>query len=177
MNKTPENSVESQETPEYSFKEGTQEVLKRILKILENQNFAVVAFNSTSSNVGKTELAKKLKKELELGNDVYVIPLHGLNEDDKKRFEENYALSTAKKVVIILEQAQMRGELEEKDSRDVHNKMVAKDLSDVFPNIKKIDLWVGLYRPDRPFFPEKEGDKSLKPLADIIIRNEFAKDK
>lgn len=36
-----------------------------------------------------------------------------------------------------------------------------------------IDIWVGLYRPDKPF-ATREGKR---PLADLIIRNEQATNK
>lgn len=171
-----------QEKYEYSFDEGAEEVVKRITKLLENQKIAAVAFSSTHRNVGKTVLANKIMSELVNKENIYAACFHGLNDITKneiREIQEICARYAKEKIAIIIDQLELGGAVSVKNHKkivDFHNQIAAETFDGTGWDIKKIDLWVGIYRPDRPFNKEINGNP-VKPIADIIIRNEFAKDK
>jgi len=61
--------------------------------------------------------------------------------------------------------------------KERHNQEVSAALERAGYNVNGIDLWIGIYRPDRPFASKMASGDPARPIADIIIRNDLAKDK
>jgi hypothetical protein len=158
--------VENKVIPEYSFEEGVAKVFERITEILNKQPYAVVACNASGVNVGKTEFSKKLMSKLLEEKGISSRVFYGAKEvAELKKIPERTAL--------IFEQMAW-GETETDDfgdNRKYYNGVVARALEKISCHIKGVDLWVGIYRPDVPFAPDKK-----RVLADIVIRNEGASD-
>lgn len=183
MPKKSDNREKRQEKYEYSFDEGAEEAVKRIMEFLEKQKFAMVAFHSSHINVGKTTLANRIMSELVDKGNIYATCFHGLDDITKNRLEELQEICVRymkEKVVILIDQLEIGSSMNVKNYEkivDFHNKNVAEIFADSGWDIRKVDLWIGLHRPDRPFNKETGRGDPAKPIADIIIRNEFAKDK
>lgn len=155
--------------PEYPFEAGVSQILDKIMDILKKQPYAVVAFNASGANVGKTELARTLTRKL-YQQGIYSKSFHDLSEVHVEDIK--------KKMVFILEQ--MQWDASECDLhgsiRKHHDADVIGSLDKIGCKVKGIDLWIGIYRPDKPFVPISQSEGKEAPLADIIIRNEGATD-
>jgi hypothetical protein len=143
---------------EYSFDEGVEESVKRIQKLLKKLKRNVfVAINGSAVDVGKTFFLGALQKELTIrGIEVEHTPSFDVGGDKTQ------------KVIFNTEQGKIY--LSGRNYRD--------DIKEMNPGLgigKIADLYIGIYRPDKSFSGEDEGKES--PVADIMIRNEFAKDK
>ena len=44
-------------------------------------------------------------------------------------------------------------------------------------DVQKVDLWVGIYSPEKPFATHMQSGDPAKPIADILIRNDKATDR
>jgi hypothetical protein len=156
--------------PEYSFDAGVPKILDRITDILKKQPYAVVAFNASDKDVGKTKLAMTLIQEL-FQRGIFCKNFHDPKEMEK---EEN-----REKMVVIFDQ--MEWDSSERSShkmiKENHDADVASSFEKIGYEINGIDLWIGIYRPDKPFFSNSRSGKEYAPIADIIIRNEEARDK
>lgn len=156
--------------PEYSFDAGVTKILDRIMDILGKQPYAVVAFNASDKDVGKTKLAMTLIKKL-FQRGVFCKNFHDPKEMQKEERRE--------KMVVIFDQ--LEWDSSERSShkaiKESHDADVASSFDEIGYEIKGIDLWIGIYRPDKPFFSSAQPGKEYAPIADIIIRNEEAKDK
>jgi hypothetical protein len=156
--------------PEYAFDAGVAEITGKIKEILERQAHAVVAFCASGNHVGKTALARALVSELaKIG--VSAKTFHDTSQVAPKDIQE--------RIVFIFDEM----EWDSSDAsrhimiREHHDSSIETAFKGVGSEVKKIDLWVGICRPDKPFFSgSAEGEKNA-PIADIIIRNEKAKDK
>src|SRR4030042_5937676 len=161
--------LEKQPVPEYSCEVGVPKILGRITDILRKQPQAVVAFNASGANVGKTELARALIHELSRQG-IYSRSFHDLSEVR--------AANIKKKMVFILEQ--MDWDASECDSRgrirEHHDADVTSSLNKFGCGVEGIDLWIGIYKPDKPFVSVSQSGGKNAPLADIIVRNEGATD-
>lgn len=162
----PEETV----APEYSFDAGVAKILDRIMNILERQPHAIVAFNASGKDVGKTKLATALVNEL-FRRGIFGKIFHDPGEMEKEDIQE--------KMVFIFDQlewdSQECGSHEMK--KEIHDADVARAFEKIGLEVKGIDLWVGIYRPDKPFFSSPHSGKERAPIADIVVRNEGAKDK
>ena len=180
MRGKPENFfVPENETKEYNFAEGLKELERRIAEKLAEKDFVVVAFNATGINVGKSFVSSQLARDLRASGvpslvcgDLSVIDgwtevfLHDLKNSDRKKgviiLEAQFGnLSTYQKDV---------GKLRKVFDEEIKNK-IGQELS-----VDKIDILVGLCRPDKPFNTEDVKGRPALPFADFIINNELAID-
>lgn len=162
MEKTPQ-TIETEPVPEYSFEEGVDVAAEKIKELYEKSDKdVIIEINGSSINVGKTELLRNLAQKLgETG-----IPLNVLNDPTREYYDYMKAANT-----------DANGGVEEKGVY-----IVATSIGKMYHSTKEyrelnrgelsIDLYIGIYRPDKPF-----GGNRLVPVADIMIRNEGASDK
>lgn len=61
--------------------------------------------------------------------------------------------------------------------KDIYNSNISEALKSKGVEVSGIDFWVGIYSPDKPFASDIILNSDSKPLADILIRNDFAEDK
>jgi hypothetical protein len=164
--------------PEYNFEDGLQRAIEIISSVLEQKDVVVVAINGSDINVGKTTLQTELgrfclRKGFALLNGSDADSL-GMCEDDFL-----YQLSTCShnKGVIILG-ANAHGfsvpESKIQTAREFYDYQF-KEKKGAIPT-EKIDLWIGIYRDDKPFGSGSQVEPKF-PLADILIKNEKAVDK
>ena len=64
-----------------------------------------------------------------------------------------------------------------KKMKESYDREVKNELGKKRYKVKGVDFWIGIYRPDKPFGTHMiSGDEGV-PIADIIIRNDSARDK
>ena len=162
----PEKTV----VPEYSFDAGVTKILDRIMDILGKQPHAIVAFNASDKDVGKTKLAMTLVKEL-FQRGIFGKIFHDPREMKREDVQEQ--------IVFIFDQMEWDTSKcsSHKMMKESHDADVARSFEKIGYKIKGIDLWIGIYRPDKPFFSNSHSGEKYAPIADIVIKNEGAKDK
>lgn len=163
-------NLEKKSAPEYSFDAGVIQILDRVNDILKKQPFAVIAFSASGDNVGKTQLAKTLIEDL-YQRGIFCKSFHHPSE---VQIEKGH-----KQMVIIFDQMEWDSAKHSSHKRikELHTADTVKSLKKMGYEITGIDLWVGIYRPDKPFYLASDPEEELVPIADIIIRNERARDK
>jgi hypothetical protein len=161
--------LEKSDRPEHNFDNGVVQILVRIDEILKKQPHAVVAFSGSGNHVGKTYLAKTLINALHQKG-IYCRSFHGI---ENVRVEKNQD-----HMVIILDQMEWQShELSSHNQiKNNHSAKIAESFEGSGYDVKGIDLWVGIYRPDKPFTSSPDSSEQLAPVADIIIRNGKATD-
>ncbi len=164
--------------PEYNFEDGLQRAIEIISSVLEQKKVVVVAINGSDINVGKTTLQTELGRFcLRKG----FALLNGSDAGSLRMSEADflYQLNTSldNKGVIILG-ANSHGfsvpENKIQAAREFYDYQF-KDKKGSIPT-EKIDLWIGIYRDDKPFSSGSLVEPRF-PLADILIKNEKAVDK
>lgn len=167
----PERESLFEDIPEFGFNEGVEEIKTRVLELLQKQPNVVLGFSGSAAHVGKTALSKAVFSELnEQG--IESIVYHGIEEVESRTLEGDQR-------VFIFEQIEW-GSIDKKFHerlKEIHNNEIKEALEAVGRHVGGVDLWVGIYRPDIPFQTSSKSDSSASPLADIIIRNDFAIDK
>ena len=154
---------------EYPFDQGVAEATARIQQIFEQADRDIfVIVNGSSINVGKTRLTNELEQNLKRAG----LEVGHINDDTINAYQNaqhNYQLGraqtgepTEKRIYLIQIQGLSLPLSVEKYKQRISaaNRRVVGD------------LYIGIYRPDKPFI--SSGDS--KPIADILIRNEFTKD-
>ena len=166
-----ENIEQKDDIPEFDFEHGLEESISRIINLLKEKPRVVVAFSATSTNVGKTYLAKALIQSL-YDKGIKSTTYNGVEEVPNRPWETDNA-------VFIFQQAQWGSISDEAvpQMRSRYDSEISKAMNSVGVEVDGVDLWVGLYRPDRPFVIKMESRDSSSPIADILIRNELAQDK
>ncbi len=171
----PDNSTENEaegkhEIPEYNFESGVKEVSGRIFDLLAKQQNVVVCFSGSSAHVGKTTLSLKLIDAL-AEEGVRANVYHGVEE------VESRIISDAR--VFIFEQMGWGSVGEERYDRlkSVYENQAVTALNQNSIINNGVDFGVGIYRPDFPFSRKSAAGNSMRPIADILIRNDAAKDK
>jgi hypothetical protein len=161
---------EVEQTKEYNFDEGLQEILKRVEALLSHQDYVVVGINAIGADVGKTYLKNSIAGYF-LNNGIIAVAFNNPDQFDLENLRFYQSRFTTKKVVIVFESfASFYGNDEEVNAlRKFHNIEVAYAGDQFNVPITHVDVWVGLCRPDRPF-PGNSG-------ADVVICNEKAVDK
>lgn len=155
---TPETELNK----EYNYEEGVEKVLQMIEGKLAAQNIITVAFNSTGvPNLGKTTLSARIQNELRKKG----IP----SKDIETVFNNNRPLPPEcdgqNKFVIILSCTGGHSN----PAFDITSIALKRQASEQgFDQIKGVDIWIKLDRPDKPAPKDR--------LGDIHIRNELAKD-
>ncbi len=166
------------EAKEYNFAVGLKELESRIEEKLKEKDFIVVAFNATGINVGKTYVSGKLAQDLRVnGIQSLVCGDLSLVRGWKDGFLSDIKYSDKKKGVIILE-AQFGDFVTYKNNTaEVRKRLDNEVKKEIGQDLKvnKIDIVVGLCRPDKPFIVKRK-EETLVPLADMIINNELAID-
>lgn len=183
----PENESEQfSDVPEYNFEDGKTEILSEVIKLLKKQDSIVVAFSDSGQNVGKSTLMNELLKDLH-NRGIPAVGAHRPDEFSASTVElvkdrspvQDSERAYEDKLVFIIDQMDMmaytQGRYEAVKKR--YDKKVKDSLQDIDDEVSGIDIWVGLYRPDKPFPQKNSSGESVKPLADIMIRNEHAEDK
>jgi len=170
------NSGET-EKREYRFNEGLEKIKRQVISLLKSKDYIVIAFNASGTDVGKTYLKgaihswcyeQKLpfyscKSEYDLGGfDAFLSEQQEFGREGGIIILESCAgcFSAPKDTIISFKQ-----------TRDTNLTSATKETG--LP-LNSIDIWVAIYRPDKPFQLAGPTDELL---GDIIIRNEGAKDK
>ena len=170
-------------TPEYNFENGVKAIIFRIQRLLEGQQYVVVAFHSKGQHVGKTTLVRTLMEELDKMGIPASATVDEPDEIDERHFSsilQRQKMKKTKHAVFIFEQMEMMPvDIKMYETLKAHDdRKVAKALTKLgYQGIKGVDLWVGLYRPDRPLTSSGQSGYQVTLLADIMIRNERAVDK
>lgn len=154
-----------------SFEEGLAESLRRIKKILENKNIAVVAFCVMGANVGKSTLAKRITEALQ-NDQIYTHTVHApkdLTREELESARKHVSARSFRKIVFIFDQCDYYGVFLE-EFKLHYNQYVEKALRGTKYSAKKINLWIGISTPEQPFLSEVSS-------VDILIENELAKEK
>jgi len=167
------------ESKEYGFDEGASVVVDTIEALLATgQECAAVSVNGSTVHVGKSrftdEVAIRLKEK-------GITVINCTNVDSMLTIKDTVALSRknseTEQMVILFTADSLTGFslLKEKIkevrlNKDNHLKRQADKIG---LSVGKIDLRIGIYRPDSPF-DKPEGCESF---ADIMIRNDRAVDK
>lgn len=165
----PERAHERFEQKEYSFEQGVEQALVRIEDLLSKKDYVVVGVAGPlplDINVGKSTLVGAIGRGLAQRNIPRVSTYIGDTVDEHviksllMQQEEGQ-----KKGVIILSASSSLRYRKEQDTELV-------DMGNRFGlPLSKIDIGILIYRIDR------EPDNSEKQAADILIKNEKAKDK
>jgi len=176
-----ERNAEQLGIPEYNFEDGANEAYSRIKELLSgDQNIIVVAFSGSSAHVGKTTLARELLAKIRADGS-NAVTLKGAEENDLEgiNFQQYLNQLDQKKLVLIFEQlvwdSVPSDEIEK--SRKLKDENLKSNLGTAGISIEGINLWIGIDSPNRPFSKMMTNGKHAKPIADIIIHNEHAKDK
>lgn len=157
------------EAPEYGFEKGLEEITSRILELLRREKYVVVAFSCSSTNVGKSTLAKLVAQKL-FKNGITAERYHGLEEIG----EDNTAPRGDSRVFIFEQLEWHTVNIKQYTGLKIAwDRAIKKTFDKVGIGVRGADLWVGIYRPDKPF----ELGSNSRPLADIIIRNDLAVNK
>lgn len=176
MEKLPKH--ENVEIPELSAEAGVREVVDRTWHLLEKQPTVIIAFSSLGSNVGKSWLANSIRHELE-AREIYCFIVHGYNDLNRHRVDHSQnefrrQPFVAGKTVVIFDQFDVGppypSEHHEKLKAGL-NRLLSKNMNSIGYSVQGVDIWVGLYRPDRPL------GSNNRLMGDLIIRNDNAKDK
>ncbi|MBU0732403.1 hypothetical protein KKC88_06010 [Patescibacteria group bacterium] len=173
-------SEQRTERPEYSFDEGLEEAFNRAKELLEGQDNVVIAINVPSIEdqaVGKTTLSQQLTLKCKQEG----IPAFSVSQPDAMSSYvggfKDAAKAFGKKGGVII--------FSEMGSIDVippakiklykkgMNKRVNSGGEKSGLQLSGVDIWISLYRPDRPH--GKENGKKL--IGDVVICNEKAEDK
>ncbi|MEK9165729.1 MAG: hypothetical protein AAB525_02630 [Patescibacteria group bacterium] len=172
------NSSET-EKKEYSFNEGLEEIKRQVTSLLKSKDYVVIAFNASGTDVGKTYLSGAMRswcyeQEIPFCNCPQDYSLQdGIDAFLGEQLEFNRSGG-----VIILEGSAGVFFRESRDLiisfKQARNTSLAAIGEEIGLPLNSIDIWVAIYRPDKPFQLDKSTDELL---GDIIIRNEGAKDK
>ena len=172
------------EVREYNAEEGEKAVFSRIKELLASQDYVLVAFDlSYGSDVGKSTISSGLwercyRERIPAIVFVDFTDLSVLIEPYRENLSGLRKEFHSKKGVIIM-QAGGEGppmKLKKEDRkfiREIQDNAFASEFKKVDLPIKKVDIWVSIYRPDHPFFIDEEHGY----LGDIVIRNDKAVDK
>ena len=150
-------SESSQEQPltEVSFQEGVEQAMIRIKELLARttDRDIFIVINGSSADVGKTTFLGAIGRELyEIGVRVKYLSTEELN--DYKWQQEHSDDPNEKAVYIITQQGILAPSTEQyKEKSKVNGRRIVGD------------LYIGIYRDDRPF----ETVLNFKPVADILI--------
>ena len=146
---------------EYGFDAGVEEAVARITKIFgSGKRDVFVVINGSHIEVGKTRLFGTLAVKLkELGYQV-----ESLGDDSFNAYEYFKQQPHNKNTSKIYISQVLAGVLP--SGAEQYRSVLAKAGHRIVA-----DLYVGIYRPDRPF-----SGKGL-PIADMVIRNEEAKNR
>lgn len=175
-----EQSAENSAEKEYDFETGLKEIINKIEQLLSQQDAVVILISGpqrNETNVGKTTLCGKIQQELNLKN----IPNQSTGDliFVDKYLAENIKFSQEKyksdKMVIILGAENSSGTLNEEQTeilKNVQDKELKNKAKKNGLPLNKIDFRILIYRADKGATKEEK-----EYYADIVIRNEQAKDK
>ena len=159
---------------EYSFEEGVAEAVRRITHLLETTDRDLfVGINGSDSDVGKTRLLgtigralKRMQVPVAVMNDPNtdaLITSKGSMEFSKEYFSKTGDPKPLNGVYLVQNVEIYTHQPSTEEHRQVLREQNGKDLA--------CDLYIGIYRPDKPF------DKRIVATADMMIRNDDAVDK
>lgn len=147
-----------EQIPEYNFEDGVNEAVKRIINLragLDRDIFVVI--NGAGQNVGKSKLRSALIKRL-IESGIKAEPsLSDINYESHK-----VVFFIAENLVYKLGQSYQ-------DYLIKSNPRLQMGKSSLG------DFYIGIYRPNKGFHISNPNE--VEPVADIMICNEYAKDK
>jgi hypothetical protein len=166
--------AETQEAvSEYTFESGVKEIMKRVEALLMQKDYVVIAVFG-EHNAGKTKFSGQICSEFKVNNRpvVYATTFNSFWIHDKRVLAIVQKNLNSKKGILVFgatnpcctnneEYRHLFRNYQDKEVQEVGKKYNLK--------IDKVDIIVAIYSPKRPF--------GATPVADIIIRNEYAIDK
>jgi len=168
------------EQKECLFDEGLEKIMSKIDLLLSTQDGVVIAISGplgNDINVGKTALANKIEAEL-LRQGIPVIgtsDIDMLNEYTVRNIRKMQEEKKSSKFAIVFDaEGISSGGLspeKQEEYKTVTDESLQRKADLVGLPPLKIDIRILIYRPDRPI------DEDEKQMADIVVRNEGAKDK
>ncbi|MDD5050912.1 MAG: hypothetical protein PHV93_04240 [Candidatus Pacebacteria bacterium] len=173
--------------PEYHFDEGLLHITEKIEALLDSgSKYVTVAIGGLSHDdidIGKTTLSAAIIRHFTAKDiPVYSVPAPGdlaieglvtlqkLIRDSGKENAGGIILFNAWHTLVV-PPAKMATAGSNQET------ILKKHAERVNLPIEKIDLKIGLYRPDRPYAKKNSRNETVFPLADIVICNEKAIDK
>ncbi|HXV27117.1 MAG TPA: hypothetical protein VD862_03810 [Candidatus Paceibacterota bacterium] len=155
--------AESHEQREFGFAEGVAAATDRICELYESAGRDLVVYiNGSGVNVGKTHVEGAIRREL-MRRGIGTSNLGSGTMSDLRWRQEHLGERDADKPHVVFfhtvtELVTRKG--------TAYNDMGRGD------EFVPVDLFVAVYRPDKPFREHPE----LDILGDIVIKNEFASD-
>lgn len=147
---------------EFDLESGLEEVLNLITDALDGKKNIAVAFSVSGANVGKSYLSKKICARLyEVGITSQIY--HGTEELVREKLPNQQVYIFDQLVWDFVHPNKLA------EIKSVYEAGLLEKLSNSGVDIDGGIIWVGIYRPDQPF--------RNAPIADILIRNDDAKDK
>ncbi|OGI82668.1 hypothetical protein A3I95_01760 [Candidatus Nomurabacteria bacterium RIFCSPLOWO2_02_FULL_44_12] len=143
--------------PEYSFEEGVKIAVERILNLMESLKRDVyVIINGSWHEVGKSFLLSAIQSELTLRN-----------------VESIHVFRASKRPGIQVVWITIHEGIKQRKGENIRDIILTANPNAPGEIDTYADFYIGVYRPGKEFIVnEKSG-----PAADIIIRNEGAKDR
>lgn len=174
--------TKSPEQKEYNFDEGVSVIVEKIESLLQSgQKYVIVSINGSGIDVGKTKLTSEISINLQQ-KVTGTLVLTCSNADNIDTLKDILSMDTKQKipkkqVVIIFGADHYTGlvlpkKIKEK-VRESADKSLKKNAAAIGLGVDKIDLRIGIFRPDRPF----KSIDDCEVFADIIIKNEKAHNK
>jgi hypothetical protein len=169
--------MEPATVPEYSYEEGLDKIAEIIMGRLEKNPHIAVAFKANAMHVGKSRLSSEIARKLYeqrvrsvVFHDEYELERYGQQILRSVTEYGNQAWFIPDKMVIIFDQADLVSPPDDFQVRKkIFDKKIGATLEKLGYDVAGVHLWVGVYRPDKPF--------SSRPNVDVIVRNEKAVDK
>jgi hypothetical protein len=165
--------------PEYNFEDGAEYAISRINHLLEHQQFVVVAFSAPGAQVGKSRLMLELLTKL-FAQGIAGAAAHDFEDiiTINSDFSDHpLSMGVGGKMVFIFDQAHWNAvDINDHEVlRRFYDKRAKTALKKIGYEVNGVDLWIGIFRPDKPFITHTVSGVPARPIADILINNEKAK--
>lgn len=163
-----ENRVEKNaEKKEYTAAEGIDKAVNDIESLLRSKDYVAVTVTGSNIDVGKTFISTGIIRGLySRGFSIYAA-----TDIDSLSIKPCF-LESPKKGHVIVFRAEYEVLLPGEEGKKMQDYQLEKKMQEFGLPISKVDLRVYVYRPDKPFSETADLNH-----ADILIRNEGAKDK
>ncbi|MCX6784739.1 MAG: hypothetical protein NTV81_02265 [Candidatus Komeilibacteria bacterium] len=174
-----EKLVEILDKKEFLFEDGLKKIIEKINELFTTQDNVVVAIGGPAkddTNVGKTDLSTKLEMNfirqgvpVLSASDLTIFEAHHPDSSELAFQQKNRGSS---KCLVILGAVGILSLPQDKQLsfRESNDRRLQEITTPAGLPDTKIDLYILIYRPD------KLASADQRQFADIIIRNELAKD-